>query len=445
MMNRETLKAIVLAQVDKDRDAILAVGQEIYRHPETGYREVNTTRVLAKALGDLGLPVDTEIAVTGCRGYANQHKTGPKVAVMGELDSVICHQHPDCDPNTGAMHACGHNIQTSVMYGVAAALVHSGALEYLDGKIDFMAVPAEEYIELDYRQSLKDQGKLHYFAGKPELIYRGAFDDVDLCMMAHNYPLQADGYKLALQNTGNGFLGKKTYFIGKQSHAGAAPWEGVNALNMANLAMTAMQAQRETFRDLDRVRIHQILNKAGDLVNSVPEDVQLETTVRARTLPALKDANHKVNRSIHAAAIAFGGQVKIVDSPGHMPLKADDNLARILGENAKTFYHDEEILPCVDSTASFDVGDLSLLMPVLHCLTSGMEGGLHAKDYRITDVEDAFIIPTKLLCMTIIDLLFDDGAQAREVLSAFQPVMTKGAYLEALVDLEQESIYGTAP
>ena len=175
-MDREQMKAKVIAQVDKDREAILALGAEIYKHPETGYREVRTTETVAKALEELGLPVDRGIAVTGCRAHANTEKDGPKVVVMGELDSVVCPNHPDCDPQTGAMHACGHNIQVSVMYGVAAALIHSGVIGELDGKLDFMAVPAEEYIEMDYRKSLRDQGKLHFYGGKVELAYKGALD-----------------------------------------------------------------------------------------------------------------------------------------------------------------------------------------------------------------------------------------------------------------------------
>ena len=49
-----------------------------------------------------------------------------------------------------------------------------------------MAVPAEEFIEIEYRQKLKEEGKIHFLAGKQELIYRGAFDDVDMAMMIHS-------------------------------------------------------------------------------------------------------------------------------------------------------------------------------------------------------------------------------------------------------------------
>ena len=437
-MDKEQMKQLVIQQIDRDRDAILALGKEIYQHPETGYREVRTTETLAKALEELGLSVDRGIAYTGCRGYANKGRPGPKIAVMGELDSVVCRNHPDCDPTTGAIHACGHNIQVSVMYGVAAALLHSGVMEQLDGRVDFIAVPAEEYIELDYRKSLRDEGKIRFYAGKAELAYRGAYDDVDMCVMAHNFPIEAAGYKCAPMN---GFIGKKTHFLGKQSHAGAAPWNGVNALNMAVIAINSMHAQRETFKDKDCVRIHQIINRGGDIVNAVPDDVELETTVRARNLAALRDANDKVNRSIRGAAIAMGGTASVEDSPGQMPLAADKTMAAIFKDNAVRFYPEDKILPCMESTASFDIGDLSLFMPVLHCITSGVEGGLHSKDYRVIDLDDAFIIPVKMLACTVIDLLADGASGAARVKENFKPEMTKDAYIQLLMSLEQNITY----
>ena len=437
-MDKEQLKKLAIEQIDKDQEKFIALSKQIYKNPETGYREVKTSQLLADALRDLGLKVDTEIAVTGVRGYANSDKQGPKVVMMGELDSLLCPSHPDCDPATGAMHACGHNLQVSVMYGVADSLIRSGVIQYLDGRIDFMAVPAEEYIELDYRKKLREEGKLHFYAGKAELAYKGAFDDVDMCMMVHNWPIACDGYKCAPMNTGNGFIGKKTYFKGKQAHAGAAPWDGINALNMATLAINNMHAQRETFKEKDCVRIHQIINHGGDVVNSVPDNIELETTVRARSLSALQDANDKVNRSIRAAAIALGGEAVVVDDPGQMPLKADVNMAKIFKENALRFYKEDQILPCLESTGSFDMGDLSLFMPVLHGITTGIEGGLHSKDYRITDYADALIIPIKILACTMIDLLAESAEGARNVMSHFTPEMTKEEYIQTLFSMERE-------
>lgn len=440
-MTTQEIKDLVLQTIDSRKDVYLKLGEEIYKNPETGYKEFKTTHLLSSYLKNLGFEVADEIAYTGCRAYANKEKKGPKIVIMGELDSVICKEHPDSNKETGAMHACGHNIQTTVMYGVADALKNSGVLDKLDGKIDFMAVPAEEYIELEYREKLKNENKIKFFAGKPELIHRGAFDDVDICMMMHNFPIAKDGYKFASQNTGNGFIGKTTKFIGKQAHAGAAPWDGINALNIATIAMECMALQRETFKEADTVRLHQIITKGGDIVNCVPDDVRLETTVRASNIKALKEVNEKINTCIKGAAIALGGHAEVKDVPGQMPLKADDNLAKLSIKEALNFYKPEEIMDCMHSTASFDMGDLSLLMPVFHGITSGIEGGLHSKDYKIVDIENAYITPIKIMALMVIDLLVDNAKEATKIINDFKPAMSKEEYLNYLESIENTYNY----
>lgn len=435
-MDKIQLKERVINQIDIERENILRIGREIYKNPETGYREHKTTKLLADELENLGLKVDRNIAVTGCRAYSNENKSGIKVAVMGELDSVICKDHTDCDINTGAMHACGHNMQTTVMYGVAAALVKSGVLSELDGRVDFMAVPAEEYIELDFREELKNKGELTYYSGKQELTYKGAFDDVSMCMMIHNFPIEEDGYKVAAQISGTGFVGKKIKFIGQEAHAGGTPYKGINALNMATIAINSMHVQRETFKDEECVRVHQIMPKGGAIVNTVPADVQLETCIRAMNVPALKDANMKINRCVQGAAIAMGGHAEISDMPGYLPMNTDKIMADLFTENAKRFYQAEEILPFYKSTASFDIGDLSMFMPVLHPVSSGISGGLHSRDYKITSEEDAYITPIKIMACTLIDLLYDNAEIGERIVRDFKPVMTKEEYLDYLKESE---------
>ncbi|MCH8157559.1 MAG: hypothetical protein IID18_07400, partial [Nitrospinae bacterium] len=108
---------------------------------------------------------------------------GPTLAILGELDSLIVADHPHADPKTGAAHACGHHCQIAMMLGAATALTQSGVLESLSGRIAFMAVPAEEYIEIEYRDGLRREGKIEFLGGKPEMVRLGEFDDVNLAMM----------------------------------------------------------------------------------------------------------------------------------------------------------------------------------------------------------------------------------------------------------------------
>lgn len=436
-MNRDDLYHLVEKTIDDRQEIYLNLGHEIYKNPETGYKEFQTTKTLSSAFTSLGLEVIENIAFTGCRAYSNKDKKGPKIAIIGELDALKCPSHPDANPETGAVHACGHNIQTTVMYGVADALIKSGVLSSLGGQVDFIAVPAEEVIELDYRESLKDQGKIKYYSGKIELLSKGALDDVDICMMIHSYPFEDQKIKLAIDVSSNGFLGKQITFLGKQAHAGQAPWDGINALNMSSLAISGMHYQRETFKDKDTVRIHQIITKGGDVVNSVPEQVNMETTVRANNIEALLDANMKVNRSIRGAAVMLGGKAFVKDSPGQLPVITNKQLADIFHKQSLKIYDESQILPHIQWTGSTDMGDVSSLKPSIHCLTSGISGGLHTSNYRIVSNEEAYINPIKILSNTVVDLLINNAEKATEIIESFEPSMSKESYLKYLADIEK--------
>lgn len=437
-MNKEQLKQKVMEQIDKDKQEYIEIGTKIYENPETGFREFKTTNLLVESFKNLGLKVDQNVAYTGCRAYGNSDKKGLKIAFLGELDSVINKEHPHSEDVKGAVHACGHNIQSAVMYGVASALVKSDVLDSLDGKIDFIGIPAEEYIELDYREKLKAEGKINYYSGKQELVYRGGFDDVDMVMMMHSFPIDQEGYKTSSKVKGTGFIGKTINFIGKETHAGGTPHLGINALNMATIAINSMHVMRETFRDEDNVRVHQIITKGGDSVNTVPQKVTLETCVRANNVLALNNANEKVNNCVHGAAITMEGNAIIKDMPGYLPMNPSEEMAKVYEKNAKLIYDEEKVLDGYPSTASFDIGDLSMFKPILHPITSGIEGGLHGRDYRIIDLEDAYINPIKIMACTVIDILYDNCKIGNKIKENFKGIMTKEEYLQYLKDCEKE-------
>ncbi|MEA1912083.1 MAG: amidohydrolase, partial [Spirochaetota bacterium] len=83
-----------------------------------------------------------------------------------------------------------------------------------------------------------------------------------------------------------------------------------------------------------------------------------------------------------------------------------------------------------DFTGSFDFGDISHLMPAIHPMIGGIKGGLHTKDFRLTDPHLAYIVPAKLMALTVVDLLFDNASKARDLIDNFKPLMTKEEYLD---------------
>src|SRR5439155_614577 len=152
-------------------------------------------------------------------------------------------------------------------------------------------------------------GKLEFLGGKPELLRLGHFDDVDLAMMIHTTARPEDG-KAGVSASNNGCIVKTVRYVGRAAHAGGAPWLGVNALYAAQIALAAINAIRETFRDEDTIRVHPIITHGGSQVNVIPGEVRLETYVRGRTVEAILDANVKVDRALRAGALALVAPAK---------------------------------------------------------------------------------------------------------------------------------------
>lgn len=429
-MTKERLKRKVIEAIDNCARDIHEFNDDIFSHPELGYKEFRTTEKVSDFLEKLGLEVERNLAITGCRAYSKIKKAGPTLCIMGELDSVITFGHKDAKED-GACHSCGHNVQLAAMLGAALGLVKSGVLEVLDGSVEFFGVPAEEFIELDFRTQLIEEGKIKYAGGKQELIHRGYFDNIQIAMMMH-VESNLNGSKASIGTGSNGFVGKKIKFMGKGAHSGATPHLGVNALNAASLALNNINAQRETFRDEDHIRVHPIITKGGDIVNVVPADVRMETYVRGKTLESINSANHKVNNCIKAGALAMGAGVEIQEIPGYLPLKSCRELDKIFKSNLLNFLNEEEISEGGAMAGSTDFGDITHIMPAIHPMIGGVRGALHTRDYEFIDRDLAYIIPAKAFAMTVIDLLYDDAKLAKNVIGNFKAPMSIKEYLDFL-------------
>ena len=424
-MEVKELKDISCSIIEKNKNEIIELAKEIFNHPETGYKEYKTSQIINNKFKNLNFNVEEEIAITGIKASIGNNKK-PHIAVLGELDAIYDKEHPNANKD-GLVHACGHNNQLAIMYGIAFALKKTNLMEKLNGTVDFIAVPAEEYIELDFREKLKKDKKISYFGGKQELISRGYFDDVDLALMAHSFDTGEMKDVIAAPN-GNGFIAKKIKFIGKKAHAGSAPEKGINALNAAVLAINNINAQRDTFIDQDNVRVHPIITKGGDVVNTIPHDVRMETYVRASTLDSILEVNEKVDRAIQAAAIAIGAEVDIKDFAGYLPLLNYESLVDLFIKNSKDIIDKKRIIRNMGFAGSFDMGDLSHIMPILHPFFGGVKGGLHTSEFKTIDYELAVIKPIKVLLKTIIDILSDQNI----LNSIANPCYSKDEYIEIL-------------
>jgi amidohydrolase len=430
------LKQTLFDAIDRVAEPLCAFGADIFAHPELGFREERTSTQVAEALRALGLEVEEGLACTGVRAVVRGAAAGPTVAVIGELDALPVPEHPHADASTGAAHACGHNAQLAHLLGVATALGTTDVRAALAGTVVFLAVPAEEYVDLAWRAEQRRRGAIEFLGGKPELVRRGAFDAIDLALMVHASGDAGDA-PLSVLWEYNGFIAKRIRFIGRAAHAGVAPHRGINALAAARIALAAIDAQRDTFRDDDHVRVHPVVTHGGDAVNVVPHEVRVETFVRGASLAAIFDAAEKVDRAMRAGALALGAAVEIETLPGYLPLSVDRRLGALFRDNAIDLVGAAGWNEGPLCAACTDAGDLSHVMPVLHPNHGGCAGYNHTADFRITDPHAAYVTPAKALAATVVDLLVDDARAARETLAAFVPKLTRDAYLAQMRDLSR--------
>lgn len=427
--------------VDSVLEKTLIDERWLWEHPETGYKEWESNNYAKQIFLSLGYKIVEAGNIPGFYADVDTGKDGPTVCLMGELDALAYPNHKYAI--NGNAHACGHNTQSATVLGLAYALKKPHALDGLCGKIRLMLVPAEEMIELEYRDKLIADGVIKYYGGKPEFMSRGFFDGVDISFNTHATTDSSKEQKLYYEMVDgcNGIIAKKGYYHGKSAHAGGSPYKGVNAEYALMLGLNACNAVRETFKDSDHVRFHPITDGVKSAVNIIPNEVRFESYVRAKTMQSAVKENYKLNRALAGGALSLGAGLDIEDRAGYYPCVHDKNLMNICYDLVKDNFGEDRIEYEKGSwsTGSTDFGDLTAVMPAFHMYVAGAGGsGAHSQDYYIKD--------PKMLCRNAVlinylladKLLRDGGKVAKEVIkdykSDFKSIKEYLSYLDKITN-----------
>lgn len=404
---------------------IIDLAEAVAANPESGYREVRASALAESILNGLGLPVRTRLARTGLRADLQGKKEGPVFAILGEMDALILPGHPLANPQTGCAHACGHNSHLASMLGAAMILCDAGAQEEISGKIALIACPAEEAIELDFRKNLIRKGEIRFLGGKQQMIFEGVFDDVDAAAMIHA------GSASGATDT-NGAVFKNVVFHGKSTHA-ATPFDSVNALSIASLALHAVGLTREIYSGDPATRVHCIVNSGGTVVNVIPDRAAMECQLRSDSPDKLMEMSARFDRIFHGCADALGGSASVETLPGYLPMRNDRDLFDLFRE-AQRFAADDPSLDLriVKSGICTDMGDLSVMLPAIHATGRGAVGNLHGADFRIADPRRACVETSLALAALACRLLFGDAEAGRALAEKKKSMLSKRKYLELL-------------
>ena len=331
--------------ISKNLNTIIDLRHQIHQYPELGNREYKTAKLVAKHLRSFGIEVETDIAYTVVVGILKGNKPGPVVAGRADMDALPVTEETDLsfkstvkttylNKEVGVMHACGHDIHTSVQLGVASVL--ASMKRSLPGTVKFIFQPAEEGPPPGEEGGADLMLKEGVFANlKPSAIFG-----------LHTHPGLAVG-ELGL-TIGPAMAAVDHFMItikGKQSH-GAYPHKSVDPIIMATEAVDAFQTIRSrSLSPLEPSVVTVGIIRGGERFNIIPEQVHLEGTVRTYN-PEVQDmVEHRMNKILEGITLAYGGSFELDYDRGTPATINDPELAkqmiptmeRVVGKNNLKF------------------------------------------------------------------------------------------------------------
>ncbi|RTY57655.1 amidohydrolase [Pantoea sp. YU22] len=275
-------------------DQLIAWRRELHQHPELSNHEFQTTERITRWLrqGDIRLlPLALKTGVVAETGQGE-----PLIALRADIDALPIDEavdRPWRSQQPGVMHACGHDLHTSIMLGVAHRLRQQE--QQLPGRVRILFQPAEET-----------------FNGAQQLIDAGALEGVQAIFGMHNAPDLPLG---TLRTRGGAFYANVDRFTihihGRGAHA-ARPHEGIDAIVIGSHIVTALQTlPSRVFSSLESVVLSVTRFTAGNTWNVLPQSVELEGTVRTHNDAIRNAIPHKMRQLIGSIAAGFGAQAEL--------------------------------------------------------------------------------------------------------------------------------------
>ncbi|KAA9001366.1 amidohydrolase [Affinibrenneria salicis] len=276
-------------------DKLTAWRRELHQYPELSNNEYQTTEKITVWLREAGIDILPLALKTGVVAQIGR-KPGPTIALRADIDALPIDEQtsqPFISRHRGVMHACGHDIHTSIMLGAALLLKANEA--QLAGNVRILFQPAEET-----------------FNGASQLIDAGALQDVSAIFGAHNAPDLPVGEFGTRSGPLHANVDRFEIFVrGKGAHA-ARPEQGVDSIVVAAHIITALQTlPSRSFSALDSVLVSVTRIGGGNTWNVLPEQVELEGTVRTHSVDIRAAVPEKIAALIGNIAAGFGAQAEL--------------------------------------------------------------------------------------------------------------------------------------
>ncbi|HEX5706916.1 MAG TPA: M20 family metallopeptidase, partial [Pyrinomonadaceae bacterium] len=294
----------IAAAAEAMRERLVAQRRDFHMNPELSNREERTSRVVAERLRAIGLTdVKTGVARHGVTAILKGGRPGPVVAVRADMDALPIREARDVpykSRNEGVMHACGHDVHTTVELGVAEVL--AGMRAEIPGTIKFIFQPAEE------GPPAGEEG------GARLMIKEGALENPrpSAIFGLHTEPnLQAGQIGF---HSGPAMASSDLFRItikGKSSH-GAQPQNGIDSVVVAAECVTAIQNIRSRRIDpLEPLVISVGSIHGGNRFNVIAGEVRLTGTVRTHNDEVRTRVKAMMQETLANVTAAYGATFEL--------------------------------------------------------------------------------------------------------------------------------------
>lgn len=319
----DSLDRRVEAIVQRITPSLIDIRRDIHAHPELAFEEKRTAAIVAEYFQKLGLEVRTGIARTGVLGILRGEKRGPVVAMRADMDALPITEETNLPfrsrekgtfegREVGLMHACGHDIHTTILLGVAHVL--SELKSRLAGTVLFVAQPAEEFGDGAFEML-----KVGVFQElRPEAVFAFHVDDtakVGVIQFASEYAAaNVDSFDLIIRSEG--------------CH-GSSPHDCVDPIVVGAHVVTALQVMVAREIDVHKDTVITVGSfHAGAARNVIPEKADLKATIRSYGEDQRQLIREKVERLVEKICQAFGAPFELHYTIGTPALRNEPELVR---------------------------------------------------------------------------------------------------------------------
>jgi len=382
----------LVARIEPD---LIALRRRIHEHPELAFEEHETAHAVSDYLSALAIPHRTGVGKTGVVAVIDGGAAGPTVGVRADMDALPIGEAsgvPFASRVPGRMHACGHDVHTTIALGVAHLL--AGARAALPGRVKLIFQPAEETL-----------------AGAAAMIADGVLDDpaMDAIIGFHNSPRLETG--LLAYTEGIGHASAAAFDIvlkGRTGHA-AHPHVGIDAIVGAAQLVTQLQTivSREIAPTVPAVvTIGQIAG--GTARNVIADRVIIKGTARTRDALVEKHVEEAIRRVV--AGVAAGARLEYeIDWVRQTPVtKYDSRVVARMVEAAREVVGADKVINLSEPTmGSEDFAWFAERVPAAHLRIGsrieGVDTAIHRADYQCN--ERAIGIGVRAVTRVVLSLL----------------------------------------